>query len=121
MARVYRSTGYPCGVGDCKEVLASAGALGGHRSQHHPMPTERATLTELRAAGLQPTRDLHDGVPIFDGWRHAGLGASGDPIYVRVCDGCGLDFGHPKDQTRTKTGRELCRACATVEGEVDPW
>lgn len=33
-SRVYRSGGYPCGVGTCTEVLATAGALGGHRAQH---------------------------------------------------------------------------------------
>lgn len=33
-SRIYRSGGYPCGIGTCTEVLATAGALGGHRAQH---------------------------------------------------------------------------------------
>lgn len=36
--RVYRSGGYPCGIGDCKTVCPTPGALGGHRVQYHPSP-----------------------------------------------------------------------------------
>lgn len=47
---------------------------------HRNDPVKR-TLTELRASGLTPVRNLHDGLPVFDGWRHAGKAANGDPIY----------------------------------------
>lgn len=51
---------------------------------------ERATLTELRAAGVATVRTLHDGLPLLDGWRHVGLSANGDPLYERAEEQPGL-------------------------------
>jgi hypothetical protein len=41
----------------------------------------KRTLTDLRAMGLTATRLLGDGLPVFDGWRHVGKAANGDPVY----------------------------------------
>lgn len=79
------------------------------------------TLTEMRGAGMVAARALHDGLPIFDGWKHVGKAANGDPVYVRACDGCGDDFGQPEDRTDTADERALCRTCADAEGLVSAW
>lgn len=85
--------------------------------------TAKRTLTQLRDDGLSAARALHDGLPIFDGWRHVGKAPSGDPVYeplpVHHCGACGLDFHvvpGPPSRTHMPDGRVLCDACALAEG-----